>query len=168
MRGCRSSEYFLDISSLALHWDSGKCCEGRVDREQMDRYLIKHDRDGRITNTRRTITDGTGMNSYLPPPSYEAAALAWNGRAYACYFCPTTFRTLRELNAHLASPKHSRGTLNGGSVYHCTDVGRCNMQFGALSAVVQHIKHGRCGALRMSETQDLMETLTNGMRRLTF
>ncbi|EIN10288.1 hypothetical protein PUNSTDRAFT_43255 [Punctularia strigosozonata HHB-11173 SS5] len=156
MKGC--FHVFASLSALALHLDAQKC-PGGVTREQIDRYIIQHDLRGLISNRGRMITRGTLNASYKPPAIYKATELAWNGSAYQCYFCPITFRTLGELDWHLASPKHSNGTVNGGKIYRCPNTGNCGKQFSTLSGAVQHIERGNCGILKIRGVKDTMEGL---------
>ncbi|KAJ6515271.1 hypothetical protein C8R45DRAFT_1058543 [Mycena sanguinolenta] len=86
---------------------------------------------------------------------------AWNGDAYECYLCHHEFRTLQDLNTHLASPRHQQKS------YVCP-LNVCRVSFATLSGLCQHIESGRCGVLKFRVVQDAMDQLMGKMKSLTF
>lgn len=159
-RGCQQS--FVSPSAVVLHLEAGRCPSG-VNRALIDKYIIDNDIHNVITNPRRMITGGASGGSYIPPPINIATPAAWNGQAYECYLCHSTFRALNALNQHLASPRHS--TANGTKIYRCPN-GTCGQHFNALSALVQHIERGSCGVQRFSAVQNTIRGFVGGVGRL--
>jgi hypothetical protein len=162
MKNCKQS--FNSVSALTLHLESGACPCG-LSRRQIDKWIVEHDLKNTITNPRRMITAGNSSKPvYIPPPTYDATELSWNGSAYECYFCQREFHTLAALNQHLASPKHS--TPDGSKLYHCPN-NACGLKLSTLSGVVQHIEHGNCGARRFKPIKNTIDGFVDGFKRLT-
>ncbi|KAF8554350.1 hypothetical protein OG21DRAFT_1099906 [Imleria badia] len=133
-RGC--TQFFVSKSAMILHLESGACPSG-ADRRMIDRWVRVND----------------------PEPQYIATERSWNGSAYECILCHNTFRTLDDLNRHLASPKHQ------GKIYHCP-LSTCLTRFNTLSGLCQHVESESCGVLRFRAARDGMEYLLSDMGRL--
>jgi hypothetical protein len=153
---------FASHSDVVLHLESGTCNSG-VTRHMIDAYVLKHDVNSIITNSRAMITGGSTNYETYTPPTYTATNRAWNGSCWECYFCHAGFRTMPQLNQHLASPKHS-ATPN--KIYRCPNAA-CGKQFAALSGLGQHIERGSCGVQRFKGVQKTIDDLMGGMKRLT-
>ncbi|KDN50975.1 hypothetical protein RSAG8_00604, partial [Rhizoctonia solani AG-8 WAC10335] len=144
---------FISKSALLLHFEGGSCKSG-LTRQSLNRLIAERDRSNFITNPNRLITGTTET---------WATQRAWNGYAYECYFCHKEFRSLPQLNQHLASPVHEQ------PLYRCPQLGHgCQAQFRAASALCQHIENGSCGVARFKVVQDSMNNLIRGVNRLTF
>ncbi|KAI0249119.1 hypothetical protein BJV78DRAFT_1103694, partial [Lactifluus subvellereus] len=146
-RGCNRS--FTSPARLVLHFESGTCPSGMT-REELNRLVVRADRNNVITNPARLLG---GPSGYEPPPSAKVWATdrSWNGEAYECFLCNSTFRTLAGLNQHLQSPFHER------KIYRCPKPD-CNIQFAALSALCQHVEGGSCGVRMFRQVRDIMES----------
>ncbi|CAE6523213.1 unnamed protein product [Rhizoctonia solani] len=151
--GAGCSEKFVSRSALLLHFEAGTCKSG-LTRQRLNRLIAERDTSNFITNPNRLITGTTDT---------WATEHAWNGYAYECYFCHKVFRSLPQLNQHLASPAHEQ------TLYHCPQLGHgCQAQFKTASGLCQHIEGGSCGVMRFKVVQDNMENLVRGVNRLTF
>ncbi|CAK5263914.1 unnamed protein product [Mycena citricolor] len=151
-RGCGLG--FVSRSAVVLHLESGKCASGMT-REKVKVLVRQYDRENLITDPARMITS-PGISS----PTYIATPRAWNGTAYECYLCHSTFRTLPALNAHLASPRHE------DKIYVCP-LASCRTHFSTLSALCQHIESEQCGVHKFRAVQEGMDGLVGKMKRLT-
>ncbi|EIW87169.1 hypothetical protein CONPUDRAFT_96469 [Coniophora puteana RWD-64-598 SS2] len=147
--GC--GQAFVSKSALVSHLENGGCRSG-VNRRMVDNYVRQLDRDNIITT--RLLTDGDSTTTFI------ATNRSWNGRAYQCYFCHAPFRTLVDLNKHLASPRHQARS------YRCP-MSSCGAHFNTLSGLCQHIESETCGVHRFQVVQNTMDSVYNGMRRLT-
>ncbi|KAI5118107.1 hypothetical protein M0805_003461 [Coniferiporia weirii] len=156
-RGCRKA--FISVSALILHAESGTCPSG-VTRSTVDAFVARLDRQNVITNPARMITGPYGHQTPPAEPEYWATERSWNGYAYECFLCDSTFRTLWSLDAHLKSPRHRE------RIYRCPMAG-CGQEYQVLSALSQHVERGSCGARRNTQVQSVMDRLTNGMRTIT-
>ncbi|KAI9435085.1 zinc finger protein [Lactarius indigo] len=88
-----------------------------------------------------------------------ATDLSWNGMAYECFLCHSTFRTLGRLDQHLQSPTHDQ------KIYKCLNPD-CRIEFVALSALCQHVEGGSCGVRVFKQVQNAMESLTRGFNAI--
>ncbi|KIJ66503.1 hypothetical protein HYDPIDRAFT_109547 [Hydnomerulius pinastri MD-312] len=150
-RGCGLS--FVSKSALALHLESGSCKSG-VNRRMVDQYVRQMDRNNFITDPSRLLTAGDREVDYI------ATDGSWNGRAYECVLCHSLFGALRDLNRHLASPRHQ------DKIYRCP-LDTCRMNFSTLSALCQHVESERCGVAKFRPVKDAMDRMFNGVARLT-
>jgi len=142
---------FVSKSALVSHLENGGCRSG-VNRRMVDNYVRQRDRGNIITT--RLLTGGDSTTTFI------ATNASWNGRAYQCYFCHAPFRTLVDLNKHLASPRHQAKS------YRCP-LPTCRVPFSTLSGLCQHIESEACGVHRFQAVQNTMDSVFNGMRRLT-
>ncbi|KAG1848530.1 hypothetical protein DFJ58DRAFT_796191 [Suillus subalutaceus] len=145
---------FINNSALILHLESGSCRSG-VNRRVVDNWVRTNDRSNLITNPARLIT--AGERAYV---KLIATEQSWNGQAYECVLCHTQFRTLMDLNRHLASPRHQE------KVYRCP-LSTCQAHFVSLSGLCQHIESERCGVTKFRAVQDAMNNLFAGVARIT-
>ncbi|KAF9225261.1 hypothetical protein BS17DRAFT_587858 [Gyrodon lividus] len=150
-RGCGLS--FVSKSALVLHLESGSCKSG-VNRRMVEQYIRQIDRNNIVTDPSRLLTAGDDVHQYI------ATERSWNGRGYECVLCHSPFRTLTDLNRHLASPRHQ------DRIYRCP-LTTCHMTFSTLSALCQHVESESCGVLRFRAVQDAMEGLLNRVGSLT-
>ncbi|KAI5117296.1 hypothetical protein M0805_008560 [Coniferiporia weirii] len=150
---------FASISALIMHAESNSCVSG-ITRKAVNTFVARLDRQNIITNPARMITGPGGYPFPPAEPVYWATELSWNGRAYECFLCNGTFRTLQGLDSHLKSPRHLE------RIYHCPN-SRCNKEYRALSAPSQHVERGSCGARRIRQIQDVMDTLNSRIRTIT-
>ncbi|KAL4063896.1 hypothetical protein V8B97DRAFT_654122 [Scleroderma yunnanense] len=151
--GCDQS--FVSKSALILHLESGGCKSG-VNRQMVNRYVREVDRTNIITNPSRLLTGGDNTDV-----SYTATDASWNGRAYECVLCHNLFRSLRDLNRHLASPRHQ------SKVYRCP-LDTCQVQFSTLSALCQHIESEKCGVSRFKVVKHTMDNMLSGVTRIGY
>ncbi|GJE97004.1 C2H2 type zinc-finger protein [Phanerochaete sordida] len=158
-RGCTRA--VSRVGDLVLHFESGTCPSG-ITRADVERGIVKLDRNGVITDTRRLIQGPDGVLAPRAQPRTWATAASWNGAAYECVLCHRTFPQLHALNAHLQSPAHADKIFKCPSAYD-----GCDQRFPAASALVQHIENGSCGVRKFQRTiERYVEDLTSGMRRL--
>ncbi|KAF9235135.1 hypothetical protein BU15DRAFT_89689 [Melanogaster broomeanus] len=113
-----------------------------------------NDRHNLITDPSKLLTAGDSVSEYF------ATERSWNGGAYECVLCHSEFRLLRDLNRHLASPRHQ------DKVYRCP-LTSCHTTFRTLSALCQHVESERCGVLRFRAVKDAMDGLLNRVGSLT-
>ncbi|KIL00832.1 hypothetical protein PAXRUDRAFT_541288 [Paxillus rubicundulus Ve08.2h10] len=150
-RGCGQS--FVSKSALVLHLESGSCRSG-ADRRMVDQYVREVDRNNMITDPSRLLTAGDDV-------TYTATRRSWNGREYECVLCHKTFRSLSDLNRHLASPRHQ------DKIYRCP-LATCHTTFSTLSALCQHVESERCGVLRFKAAQEVMDGLLRHVGVITY
>ncbi len=150
--GCGCDKTFITATALALHFESDTCPSGMT-REQFNRLVVRADRNNVITNPSRLI-GGMGYEA-LKDTSTWATERSWNGVAFECFLCHSTYSTLYVLNQHLKSLAHER------KIYRCPK-SDCRAEFVALSALCQHVEGGSCGVRMFRQVQDAMETLTRG------
>lgn len=145
------SKGFKVPSSIALHIESGAC--GNISRHQVTSavHSLKLSPtisiSGRIQNTSRPLTI----------THYSASERAFNGTAYECYLCHSTFRSLSSLNAHLGSPAHDKDQ------FKCP---KCKVEFKLVSGLIQHIESEKCGVARFKQVEDYATALTQQFSRL--
>ncbi|KAG2115401.1 hypothetical protein BD769DRAFT_1629953 [Suillus cothurnatus] len=82
------------------------------------------------------------------------------GRPMNVFFVTPEFRSLMDLNRHLASPRHQE------KVYRCP-LSTCQTHFVSLSGLCQHIESERCGVKKFRAVQDAMNNLFAGVGRIT-
>jgi hypothetical protein len=150
---------FVSFSALVLHFEAGTCPSG-LTRDQLNRMVVRMDRNNAITNPARLI-GGPGGYSPANVTTSWATERSWNGYAYECFLCHNTFRTLHALNAHLQSPRHQE------KIYRCPNRQACGLEFRVLSALTQHVESGKCGVSRFKEVQDVIDSLSSSVRRIT-
>jgi hypothetical protein len=154
-RGCNKS--FISVAALTLHFESGTCRSGMT-HEELDRRVVRADRNHDITNPDRLIC---GPEGYEPPTTTSwATERSFNGKVYECFVCHSTFTTLTGLNQHLQSPVHRE------KIYRCPKED-CRIEFKTLSALCQHVEGGSCGVRVFRQVQDVMDRLTRGFNMLT-
>ncbi|KAF9260837.1 hypothetical protein L218DRAFT_871531 [Marasmius fiardii PR-910] len=142
---------FVSRSALLLHLEGGRC-PSRVDRDTVNRVVQLLDKNNVITDPR--LITGPDQNA-----KFSATEKSWNGYAYECYICHSTYRTLPALNQHLASPRHE------AKVYFCP-LSSCHVRFTTLSALCQHIESQRCGVAKFKAVQNALDGLVGGMKLL--
>jgi Zinc-finger of C2H2 type/Zinc finger, C2H2 type len=154
--GCNKS--FISPAGLALHFESGACPSGMT-RNQLNRLVVRADRNNVITNPTRLLG---GPGGYDPPPSATvwATGRSWNGTAFECFLCNATFRTLANLNQHLQSPRHE------SKIYRCPK-SDCHIEFVTLSGLCQHVEGGSCGVRMFRQVRNVMDSLTRGFNAIT-
>lgn len=146
------------------------CCSSRslrignlpiwcMTREELNRDVVRADRNNVVTNPARLITGPQGQQQ-PDPTEYWATARSWNGTAYECFLCRKPFSSLRTLNAHLRSPTHRQ------KIYRCPEAS-CRTEYSTLSGLCQHAEHGSCGVMRLREVRNALDSLTNNMQLLT-
>ena len=141
-----------------LHFESGTCPSGMT-RDDVDRAIVRADRNRIITNPDRLIC---GPGGYEAPTTQSwATDRSWNGTGYECFICHFTFRTLAGLNQHLQSAVHKQ------KIYRCPK-SDCRIEFKTLSALCQHVEHGSCGVRVFRQVRDVMDDLTRGVNAITF
>ncbi|KAA1478130.1 hypothetical protein DENSPDRAFT_787681 [Dentipellis sp. KUC8613] len=156
-RGCGRA--FVSGSALVLHFESGTCPSG-LTRQELNRLVVRADRNNLITNPSRLIAGSDGARA--PPITKTwATERSWNGYAYECFLCNRCFGTLVSLNKHLQSPRHEE------KIYRCPNA-TCQMQFPTLSSFVQHAENGRCGVRQFKQVKNALDEIVGGMRSLTF
>ena len=150
--GRKCNRSFISPSALTHHFESGACRSGMT-REQLNRLVVRADRNNYITNPAQLI--GGPPGGYEAPMSASAWAteLSWNGMVYECFLCHSTFKTLDRLDQHLKSPTHDQ------KIYRCPKPD-CRVEFVVLSALCQHVEGGSCGMSLFRQVQDAMESLT--------
>ncbi|KAG9313887.1 hypothetical protein JVU11DRAFT_4655 [Chiua virens] len=122
-------------------------------RAMIDRWVRVQDQGNVITVPRQLLTNGEDT------PRYIATERSWNGSAYECVLCHSTFRELVDLNRHLASPRHQE------KIYRCP-MSSCLARFNTLSGLCQHVESESCGVLRFRMVREGMDSLLNDMHRL--
>ncbi|KAF8578657.1 hypothetical protein K439DRAFT_1663607 [Ramaria rubella] len=100
--GAGCDRKFVSMAALVLHFESGTCPSG-LNRAELNRLVVRMDRNNVITNPARLIS---GPDGYEPATVTRtwATERSWNGSAYECFLCHGSYRTLYALNAHLQSP----------------------------------------------------------------
>jgi hypothetical protein len=156
-RGCTKS--FVSAGALTLHFESGTCPSG-VTRQQLDRIVVRSDTKHYITNPSRLLTGPLGWSEPPAPTSMWATKRSWNGSAFECYLCNSTFRSLAHLNQHLKSPKHQ------DKIYICPK-SDCRIEFATVSGLCQHIEGGSCGVRMFRKVRATIDSLTKGFNMLT-
>jgi len=146
--GCTRT--FPTISAMTLHLESGTCPSGAT-RQKVNETVRHYDRNNLITDRLLTYPDSNGRTDTW------ATGAAWNGYAFACYFCPREFQTLTALNQHLKSPAHEQ------KLYHCP---KCGVKFNVFSGLVQHVESESCGIARFREVKNVMDRMTSGLSRM--
>ncbi|KAN0111910.1 hypothetical protein V8E52_008116 [Russula decolorans] len=156
-RGCNRS--FVSPAALTLHFESGTCPSGMT-REQLNRLVVRADTNNYITNPSRLLTGPLGSNEPPAPSTIWATERSWNGVAYECFLCNSTYRTLTHLNQHLKSPRHVV------KIYRCPK-SDCRVEFSTLSGLCQHVEAGSCGVRMFRQVRDTMDRFTSGFNLLT-
>ena len=156
-RGCNRS--FISPAALTLHFESGTCPSGMT-REQLNRLVVRADTKNYITNPSRLLTGPLGWNEPPASSTMWATERSWNGVAYECFLCYSTFRILADLNKHLKSPRHA------DRIYRCPK-SDCRIEFSTLSGLCQHVENGSCGVRQFRQVRDTMDRLTSGFNLLT-
>jgi hypothetical protein len=128
-------------------------------RKQLNRLVVHADSSNYITIPDRLLTGPLGH--FEPPASPEmwATELSFNGLAYECFLCNSTFKTLESLNQHLQSPRHD------DKIYRCPKPD-CRAEFKTLSGLCQHVESGSCHMNMFKRVQNAMESLTRGFNAL--
>lgn len=81
---------------------------------------------------------------------------------YDCHFCPgLDFSTLKQLNQHLQTPKHSN-RIPG--LYTCPG---CKNEMQTLSGLLQHVDMAGCRVRKNAEVRDALESLMEGLGSLS-
>ena len=129
-------------------------------RGQLNRLVVRADTNNYITNPDRLLTGPLGH--YEPPAPAEtwATERSWNGEAYECFLCHSTFDTLARLNQHLQSPRHE------DKIYRCPK-SDCATKFVTLSGLCQHVEGGSCGVRTFRRARDGMDGLMRGFDSLS-
>ncbi|GAA5980161.1 hypothetical protein JCM10908_001555 [Rhodotorula pacifica] len=162
----RCGRAFIDRATVVQHLEAGTCSSG-VNRSMIDNYLRTHDKS-------RFITTGSAhklLEGPAPAIKYIASERSYDFHraAYVCVLCNGSFGTLRGLNAHLASPRHTYAGANGPNgekLYKCPN-SACGKKFATLSGVVQHAEAGSCGVLRLGGMTTTLDSVLGNMRLLT-
>ena len=159
-RGC--NRHFVSPAALTLHFESGTCPSGMtcMTREQLNRIVVRADANNYITNPSRLLTGPLGWNEPPAPSRTWATGRSWNGAAYECFLCHSTYRTLKHLNQHLRGPRHVV------KIYRCPK-SDCRVEFSTLSGLCQHVEGGSCGVRMFKQVCDTMDRFTSGFNLLT-
>jgi len=157
--GANCGKAFVSMSALVLHFEAGTCPSGMT-RTELNRMVVRADRNNAITNPSRLIK---GPDGYAPSTVTNSWATerSWNGVAYECFLCHGTFGSLKALNAHLQSPRHQ------DRIYRCPNRTTCGVEFRVLSSLTQHVESGKCGVNRFKEVQNALDSLVRGVKRVT-
>ncbi|KAF8131570.1 hypothetical protein EV363DRAFT_1330402 [Boletus edulis] len=147
--GC--AQLFINKSSMISHLENGGCPSGAT-RKMINRWVQLNDRNNTVTVPRRLLTNGDDIE-------YIATERSWNGYAYECVLCHSTFGALADLNRHLASPRHQE------RMYRCP-LQTCLMRFNTLSGLCQHVESESCGILKFRAVREGMDDLLRDMGRL--
>ncbi|KAK0206083.1 hypothetical protein DFS33DRAFT_1312176 [Desarmillaria ectypa] len=91
---------FKAPSEIAAYLESGGC-NPNINRRHVTAAVHAMKVSPAISISNRIRGPTTVQHVHL-----AATEIAFNGKAYECYLCHDTFRTLRSLNLHLASPIH--------------------------------------------------------------
>ncbi|KAI0263556.1 hypothetical protein BC834DRAFT_844444 [Gloeopeniophorella convolvens] len=153
--GCERT--FVSGAALVQHFESGTCASGMT-RAQLDRLVVRADKQHVLTNPARLIGWNDGATTST---TWVATGRSWNGFAYECFLCHRDFNQLAGLNQHLQSAVHQ------ARIYRCPKT-ECSSEFGTLSGLAQHVERGSCGVRMFRAVQDAMDSLTRGFRSLTF
>ena len=156
-RDCNRS--FVSPAALTLHFEADTCPSGMT-REQLNRMVVRADTNNYITNPSRLLTGPLGWNEPPAPSTIWATENAWNGVAFECILCKSTFRTLAYLNQHLKSPRHAE------RIYRCPK-SDCRIEFSTLSGLCQHVEGGSCGVRMFKQVRDTIDSFTKGFNLLT-
>ena len=139
---------------MILHLESGTCKSG-VNRQKVNQYVRQLDRNNVITKPSRLLTASDDVTTCI------ATGASWNGQTYECVVCHKDFGTLRDLNQHLASPRHQ------AKVYKCP-LSTCQVPFRTLSALWQHIESEKCGISKFKAVQRAVDSMLSGVRRIGY
>ena len=156
-RDCHKA--FLSNAALVLHFESGTC-PSRMTRVQLNRFVVRADTNNYITNPARLLTGPLGRSEPPTPAVMWATELSFNGTAFECFLCQSTFTTLARLNQHLQSPRHE------DKIYRCPKID-CRTEFVTLSGLCQHVEGGSCGIRMFRQVRDVMDGLSRGFNALT-
>ena len=156
-RGCNKA--FVSNAALVLHFESGTC-PSRLTREELNRIIVRADTNNYITNPARLLTGPLGRSEPPAPTVTWATELSFDGTAYECFLCHSTFTTLARLNQHLQSPRHE------DKIYRCPKMD-CQTEFVTLSGLCQHVEGGSCGIRMFRQVRDVMDGLTRSFNTLT-
>jgi len=146
------SKAFKTPSAIALHIESGAC-------HNIDRHLVT----AAVHSLKVVPTISISRRLHGPASAnqstthYSASERAFNGSAYECYLCHSTFRTLASLNMHLSSPAHDDDEFN------CP---KCKRPYKLISGLIQHIETEACGLARFEQVEDHTNALTAQFARL--
>lgn len=168
--GCGRS--FISYSAAAIHLESGSCPSG-LNREKINHHITQWDRQGLITTQRRALPAPPSYNSSTSShQKFEATEASYSHQngAYKCPFDNRLFGTLRALNQHLGSAKHTyttRTNAGGDKLYRCPRRNDCEKEFLTLSGLLQHVEQGNCGVRKMQGVTDTIDRVMGGMRSLT-
>jgi hypothetical protein len=156
-RGC--NRCFVSPSALTSHFENGVCPSG-ITQDKLDRFVTRADTNNYITNPNRLLTGPLGWNEPPAPTTVWATNRSWNGVAFQCFLCNSTYRQLAHLNQHLQSPYHQN------KIYRCPKPD-CGDEFALLSGLCQHVERGSCGVRMFRQVRDTMEVFTRGFNMLT-
>jgi len=156
--GQKCTKKFKLISGLTSHLESGACKSGAT-RPVVNRVIVRLDAHSVITNPNRLIAgpDGYTPPEYTHPPATQAS---WNGSAWKCSLCKSTFQTLKALNQHLASQVHDE------AIYRCPNKENCKKEFKALSLLCAHVQTNKCGVMQLQYAKEATESLVAGLKTL--
>lgn len=90
---------FVTASGLIHHHELASCPDAETDRGIL--FFVIQDEDPKRLISKLT-SDGVSIagSGWL----FKATEESWNGEAWECDGCPRTFRTMKQLNQHYASP----------------------------------------------------------------
>ncbi|KAI6015663.1 hypothetical protein EDC04DRAFT_2578163 [Pisolithus marmoratus] len=152
-RGCDMA--FVSKSALILHLESGSCQSG-VNRQRVNQYVRDMDRNNAIIDPSRLLTAGDNTSV-----DYIATERSWNGNAFECVLCHSRFAALRDLNRHLASPRHQ------SKIYKCP-LSSCGVHFRTLSALCQHVESEKCGIMKFQVVKRTLDSMLTGIGRIGY
>ncbi|KIL61123.1 hypothetical protein M378DRAFT_167284 [Amanita muscaria Koide BX008] len=132
---------FRTPSGVALHLESG-CKQLPLNRHHITAAVNSLNIAPKISL--RHSVEGSLLATPRPLITYQAFESSFNGSAYQCPICPTMFRTLSSLEAHLNSPAHDEDE------FKCP---KCNTHFKLVSGLVQHLKSGSCGLSNLKDVE---------------
>lgn len=143
-------------SAIAHHIESGAC--HNINRHQVTAAVHALKIIPTISLSHRL--EG-GVNKSNPSTRtvihYSANERSFNGTAYECYLCRSTFRTLASLNSHLNSAAHD------ADEFKCP---KCKKKCTLISGLIQHIESNSCGVAKFTQIADQTSALTAQFSRL--
>jgi DNA-directed RNA polymerase subunit RPC12/RpoP len=146
------TSYFISPSAVVHHLESG--CHGNT-RHQVTHAVKRLSVVPSICIARRI--EGASRTPPTTAKYYIASPRSFNGRAYACFICKRTFRSLYSLSDHLNSAAHD------ADEFKCP---KCKKRFKLVSSLIQHLESAACRLAGLSQIQAHFQSLTARFSRL--